>query len=280
MPAEAAESRHVVVDGFRLHVLDWGGDGPAMLMLHGGALTAHTWDAVCRRLRGRHRCVAVDLRGHGDSEWSPELDYGIDAFVRDVAGLVDGLELERPVVVGQSLGAVTGLAYAAREPDRLAGLVMIDAAPWVQRRGAARIAEFVLAPAELPSVDDFVDRARRFNPRRDPALLRETLLSNLRPLPQGGFTWKYDRRHLSRERFEAFAGELPKLERLLPEARCPVLVVRGEESDVLTEADADRLAAALPDGRAVTIAGAGHTVQGDNPAGLVAALEEFAAVLP
>jgi esterase len=156
---------------------------------------------------------------------------------------------------------------------------MIDAAPWVQWRGAARIAEFVLAPAELPSVDDFVDRARRFNPRRDPALLRQTLLSNLRPLPGGGWTWKYDRRHLSRERFEALAAELRKLERLIPEVRCPTLVVRGGESDVLTEADAARLAAALPDGRAVTVPGAGHTVQGDNPAGLAAALEEFAAVL-
>jgi pimeloyl-ACP methyl ester carboxylesterase len=271
------DSRHVVVGGFRLHLLDWGGSGPVLLLLHGGALTAHTWDPVCLALHGRYRCIAPDLRGHGDSEWSPELDYGIDAHAHDVAGLVDQLGLQRVVVVGQSLGAMTGLAYAALAPARVAGLVMVDAAPWVQRDGAERIADFVLAPAELPSVEHFVERAHRFNPRRDPDQLRRTLGHNLRQLPEGGWTWKYDRRHLSRERFEAFAAELPGLERRLTDVRSPVLVVRGEESDVLTSADARRLAERLPCGRVVTVPEAGHTVQGDNPLALAAALDEFAA---
>jgi len=275
--ASLPESRHVVVDGFRLHVLDWGGAGPPLLFLHGGALTAHSWDLVCLALRERHRCLAVDQRGHGDSEWSPGLDYGTDAHVRDLAGLIDRLGLDRPILVGQSLGAINALAYAARQPHNPAALVMVDAGPWVQRSGAGRIADFVLADAELPSVDDFVERARRFNSRRDPELLRHSLLRNLRPLPEGGWTWKYDRRHLTRERFEAFAAELAELERLLPDVRCPVLVVRGEESDVMTATDARRLAERLPDGRAIVVPEAGHTVQGDNPAGLAAALREFAA---
>jgi esterase len=276
-PAGAAlpQSRHLVVDGFRLHVLDWGGAGQPLLFLHGGALTAHSWDLVCLALRERHRCVAVDQRGHGDSEWSPGLDYGTDAHVRDIAGLIERLELERPILVGQSLGAINGLAYAARHPGRLSGLVMVDAGPWVQRRGTGRIVDFVLQDAELPSVDDFVERARRFNTRRDPELLRHSLLRNLRPLPDGGWTWKYDRRHLSRERIQAFEAELRELEELLPAVRCPVLVVRGGESDVMTAADAERLAGRLPDGRAIAVANAGHTVQGDNPAALAAALLEF-----
>ena len=275
--AALPQSRHLVVDGFRLHVLDWGGAGPPLLFLHGGALTAHSWDLVCLALRESHRCVAVDQRGHGDSEWSPGLDYGTDAHVRDIAGLIDPLELDRPILVGQSLGAVNGLSFAAQHPGRLPGLVMIDAGPWVQRRGAERIVEFVLEDAELPSVEDFVERARRFNTRRDPELLRHSLLRNLRPLPDGGWTWKYDRRHLSREGIAAFEAQLAELERLLPEVRCPVLVVRGAESDVMTAADAERLAKRLPDGRAITVPGAGHTVQGDNPAALAAALREFAA---
>jgi esterase len=274
--ASLPESAHLVVDGFRLHVLDWGGAGPPLLFLHGGALTAHSWDLVCLAMCKRHRCLAVDQRGHGDSEWSPGLDYGTDAYVRDLAGLIDRLELHRPILVGQSLGAVNGLAYAARNPDTLAGLVMVDAGPWVQHSGASRIADFVLADAELPSVDDFVERARRFNSRRDPELLRHSLLRNLRPLPDGGWTWKYDRRHLTRERFETFAAELAGLERLLGDVHCPVLVVRGAESDVMTAPDAERLAERLPRGRAIVVADAGHTVQGDNPAGLAAALREFA----
>jgi esterase len=265
-------SRHLVVDGFRLHVLDWGGAGPPLLFLHGGALTAHSWDLVCLALRERHRCVAVDQRGHGDSEWSPGLDYGTDAHVRDIAGLIDRLELDRLILVGQSLGAINGLSFAAHHPGRLAALVMVDAGPWVQRRGTRRIVDFVLADAELPSVEDFVERARRFNARRDPELLRHSLMRNLRPVPTGGWTWKYDRRHLSRERIKEFEAELTELERLLPDVSCPVLVVRGEDSDVMTAADAARLAEQLPDGRATSVAGAGHTVQGDNPAGLAAAL--------
>jgi pimeloyl-ACP methyl ester carboxylesterase len=130
------ESRHVVVDGFRLHVLDWGGSGPTLLLLHGGALTAHTWDLVCVALGDRYRRVALDQRGHGDSEWSPELDYGTDAYVRDLDGLAGELELDRAVVVGQSLGAINGLACATRGPKWLAGLVMVDAGPWVRRDGA------------------------------------------------------------------------------------------------------------------------------------------------
>ena len=272
----SADSRHVVVAGFRLHLLDWGGGGPALLLLHGGALTAHTWDPVCARLRDRYRCLALDQRGHGDSEWSPELDYGVKAFVRDIGGLVEVLGLERLLVVGQSLGAVNGLTYASNHPENVAGLVMIDAGPWVQRRGAQRIADFVLSAPELPSVEHFVERAHRFNPRRHPEQLRTTLLHNLRPLPTGAWTWKYDRRHLSHDRFEALRAELTALEGRLPEVRCPVLVVRGEESDVFSAADAERLAALLPDGRVVVVPGAGHTVQGDNPQALAAAIDEFA----
>jgi pimeloyl-ACP methyl ester carboxylesterase len=271
------ESRHVVVDGFRLHLLDWGGDGPDLLLLHGGALTAHTWDWVCAELSGRYRCIALDLRGHGDSEWSPAMDYGTEAHVRDVAGLADALGLERFALVGQSLGAMNGLTYAARHGDRLAALVVVDAAPWVRPDGARRIADFVLMPAELDSVEEFVDRAMEFNPRRDPELLRHSLLHNLRRLPSGKWTWKYDRRHLSLPAFEEMSAALAQLDDLLDDVRCPVLVVRGAESDVLTDEDAARLAERLPDGRWARVEDAAHTVQGDNPAGLAAAIHAFLA---
>jgi pimeloyl-ACP methyl ester carboxylesterase len=277
--AALPESRHVVVDGFRLHLLDWGGSGPPLLLLHGGALTAHTWDLVCLVLRDRYHCIAVDQRGHGDSEWSPGLDYGSDAYVRDIEGLARELGLDRAVIVGQSLGAINGLTCAARRPDWLAGLVMVDAGPWVRPDGAQRIAEFVLAPAELPSVEHYVERAVSFNPRRDPELLRRSLLHNLRPLPGGGWTWKYDRRHLAEGSFERMRARLGELERMLDTVACPVLVVRGAESDVLSHDDAERLVTRLPDARLAEVAGAGHTVQGDNPRDLAHVVDEFAAAL-
>jgi pimeloyl-ACP methyl ester carboxylesterase len=132
-------------------------------------------------------------------------------------------------------------------------------------------------PAELESVEAFVERALAFNPARDRRLLRRSLLNNLRQLPDGRWTWKYDRSGLLRRdpaimttsRF-ALWGEVPKI-------TVPTLVVRGARSEMFSDADAEKLAAALPDGRWVRIEGAGHTVQGDNPRGLVAELEPFLA---
>ena len=267
---------HVVLDGMRLHYLDWGTAGrPPVLFLHGGGLTAHTWDLVCLALHDSFRCIALDQRGHGDSEWSPGLDYGTAAHVGDLEALIAHLGLERPVLVGQSMGALNSLSYAARHAESLAGLVLVDMTPEVRFEGAQRIFDFVTAPAELESVEAFVERAMEFNPGRDPRLLRRSLLHNLRRLPDGRWTWKYDRRHMTRERFEALRAEVAGLTERVRAVTCPTLVVRGERSDVATPEGAQALVDALPDGELATVLDAGHTVQGDNPRGLADALASF-----
>jgi esterase len=272
LPAE----HHAVLGGMRLHFLDWGTAGePPVLFLHGGGLTARTWDLVCLALRANAHCFALDQRGHGDSEWSPGLDYGTKAHVGDLEALIAHLRLDRPVLVGQSMGALNSLSYAAAHAGEIAGLVLVDMTPDVRLEGAGRIFDFVTAPAELDSVEEFVERAIRFNPRRDPRLLRRSLLHNLRRLPDGRWTWKYDRRHMTRERFEALREQVGDLWDLIGTVTCPTLVVRGERSDVVTPESAKALAEALPEGESATVAGAGHTVQGDSPRGLAEVLEDF-----
>jgi pimeloyl-ACP methyl ester carboxylesterase len=267
---------HAVLGGMRLHFLDWGTAGsPPVLFLHGGGLTARTWDLVCLALRPRAQCFALDQRGHGDSEWSPGMDYDPEAHVGDLEALIARLRLDRPVLVGQSMGAVHSLYYAARHADEVAGLVLVDMTPDVQAKAAERIFDFVTAPAELDSVEEFVKRAMEFNPRRDPRLLRRSLLHNLRRLPDGRWTWKYDRRRMTRERLEAFRERIADLWELLDAVTCPTLVVRGERSEAVTPISAKGLAEALPDGQWATVADAGHTVQGDNPRGLAEVLEPF-----
>ena len=274
VPAE----HDVVIEGLRLHYLDWGGRGrPPLLFLHGGCLTAHTWDLVCLALRADFRCVALDQRGHGDSEWSPILDYGPDAHMRDMSGLIEQLELVRPLLIGQSLGGLNAFAYAARAADQLTGIVVVDVGPVVQPSAVRRIADFVTAEPAQGTLEDFVQRARAFNPRRDPRLLRYSLLHNLRRQPDGTLTWKYDRRGLSPEYFASVRRRLDELRDRAHAVTCPVLVVRGAESEAFTDADAARFAASLPDARWVKIEHAGHTVQGDNPRGLVRVLKEFLA---
>ena len=273
--------RDAIVGRTRLHYLDWGARGrPEILFLHGGGLTARTWDLVCLALRTEARCLALDQRGHGDSEWSPELDYSFDAHLGDIEGLVDRLGIRRLVLVGQSLGALNALRYAARHPERVRALVLIDAGPDVRIDGARRIAEFLRETETVDSPDAFVEAALAFNRLRDRRLLRRSALHALRRLPDGRWMRKSDARWLRGVGPEQLAAAARGVWAEVPEVACPTLVVRGGLSDVFLSQDAERLAGSLRDGRWVCIERAGHTVQGDNPKRLVEALRTFLAALP
>lgn len=271
------QSHHIVCDGTRLHHLDWGaafGQLP-ILFLHGGALTAHTWDLVCTILRGRYRCLALDQRGHGDSEWSPTVDYGPDAHRRDISAFVDKLWLHPVVLVGQSMGAINALTYTVHHPRSVTALVLVDAGPDANVGGASRIRDFITRTREPASIDALVREAVAFNPRRHPDLLRRSLLHNLRRLPDGRWTWKYDHRLFDGTSTTDLVARMARLWEHVPGIACPTLVVRGADSDLFTEEQAERLARALPDGRYVRISDAGHNVQGDNPVALAEAIDRF-----
>lgn len=272
------QSRKAVVGPLRLHYLDWGrpaGGAPAIVFLHGGALNAHTWDVVCLGLRDRFHCLALDLRGHGDSDWSPEIDYSATALAGDLDEFIDRLGLTCVVLVGHSLGGIAAMEFASRQHLRVAGLVLVDVGPEMRPEGTRRILEFLAEGAELPSPEHFVQRALRFNRRRHPDLLRASILHNLKQLPNGAWTWKYDRRHFgavdpseSDRATRALAGRLPHIS-------CPVLVMRGERSDVFSSEDAAWVIQRVADGRSTTVPDAGHTIQGDNPQAFVAVLLTF-----
>jgi len=269
------EERRVAANGLSFRYLDWGTKGQRpILFLHGGALTAHTWDLCCLALRDDYHCMALDQRGHGDSDWAPDADYSLSAQREDVKGFTEAIGLDQFVLVGMSMGAINGLAYAIAYPETLSALVLIDAGPDVRRRGSSRIRDFVNGGAKPESLDAIIERALAFNPRRDPKVLRRSLMHNLRRQEDGNWVWKYDRRRFQ-QMGEAHAAERQGLADGLARVTCPTLVVRGAESDVFHEEDGERLAQRLPDGRFITIPRAGHTVQGDNPKDLAAALHDF-----
>ena len=274
---ELPDSHHVILRGMRFHYLDWGTRGrPPMLFLHGGGLNVHTWDLVCAALKSERHCLALDQRGHGDSEWSPVMDYATESHAEDLDAFVSHRGLDRFVLVGMSLGGANALAWAGRHSDRLAALVLVDVGPEVRQAGVRKIAAFTSEATPLDSVDDFIAKALAFNPRRDATLLRRSLLHNLRRMPDGKWMWKYDQRHRGRAMDPAAAARRRELLwSAVSKVSCPTLVVRGAESDVFHDEDAERLVGALPDGRWVKIANAGHTVQGDNPAGLLVAVRQF-----
>jgi esterase len=270
------DEHYVVLDGLRFRYLDWGNsDLPPLLFLHGGALTAHTWDLCCLALRDEFHCLALDQRGHGDSDWSPDVDYSLGAHREDIRRFADAVGLDRFILAGMSLGAINSLAFAIEHCDRLRALVLIDAGPQVRRPGSSRIRDFVNGVAEEPTLEGIIERALAFNPRRDPAILRRSLMHNLRQTPEGGWTWKYDRRRFQALDEERHRAERQRLAEFLHQVTCPTLVVRGADSDVFHDEDAERLAKDLPNGRWLKVPNAGHTVQGDNPKDLVAALRRF-----
>src|SRR5260370_32345047 len=215
-------------------------------------------------LRARFRCVALDQRGHGDSEWSPLIDYRIAAHVGDIEGFIDTLRLERPILVGQSMGGLNSIAYAIRHSDAMRAMVIVDVAPEISTSGAERIRDFAATP-ELDSPDAFLARATKFNPLRDPAVLRRSLYYNLRETPAGKWVFKHDQRRRSEDGMRSFTEDRVRLASELSSIRCPTLVVRGALSDVLTDAAAEKFAHSLPDGRWVRVEKSGHNVQGDNP---------------
>jgi|HubBroStandDraft_6_1064221.scaffolds.fasta_scaffold00013_34 esterase len=268
-------SHDVVLGHIRLHYLDWGGTaGRSIVFLHGGGLTAHTWDIICLSLRERFHCYALDLRGHGNSEWSPNLRYGIDEHAVDIQRFIDWLQLGNVILVGQSLGGLVAIPYAANHSGKLALLVLVDVGPTRQAAGAQRIAQFMSESVEGQTVDEFVQQAMEFNPRRNPELLRTSLHHNLHQLPDGTWTWKYDRRHRARwpsapaERRLQLWSDVERIE-------CATVILRGAQSDIFGRDDAEQLCRSLANGTWVEVEDAGHSIQGDNPAGFLKALEPF-----
>jgi esterase len=279
LPAfELPESHHTVIGRMRLHYLDWGTKGlHPILFLHGGGLNAHTWDLVCLMLRDRYHCLALDQRGHGDSEWEPTADYRFDAQVSDLEGFIERLKLQRPLLVGHSMGGFAAMGYAIRHAPSMAGLVLVDIAPETSMNGSLKIRNFITQDRELDSVEDFVERALKFNPARNRQLLRRSLLHNLRQLPNGKWTWKHDPKRIP----ENFMSEHNVRKTMIMDCAsaivCPTLVLRGERSDVLSDDNAREFAASVPKGRWLRVENAGHTIQGDNPRALLDALEPFLA---
>ena len=128
------EDRELRVGNLRLHYLDWGNEHrPPLVFLHGGALTAHTWDVVCLALRDHYHCLALDQRGHGDSDWAD--DYSHERHCEDIEGFIDQLGIDRTVLVGQSMGGLNSIVYAGRGASGWPPLVIVDVGPELNMAG-------------------------------------------------------------------------------------------------------------------------------------------------
>lgn len=272
------EDRYVEANGMRFHYLDWGNhDAPGMLLLHGFAQTCHSWDFVALAFCDRYHVVALDQRGHGDSDWSESGDYSPEAQQEDIAAVVSEIGLRDFVLMGLSMGGRNSFTYAATHPDEVRALVVVDAGPQNMRTGSQKIRNFVQQEDELDSVEAFVQRVLQYNPLRDPVQVRGSILHNLKQLPNGKWTWKYDKRFRQPggRRFQQDPEMTQRLWGYMESLACPTLVVRGAQSDIIALDTADGMHKRIPNGRMATVENAGHLVMGDNPSGFERAVTEF-----
>ena len=254
-------AKTVTVSGLRLRYLEWGRpDALPVLCVHGYTSSAEAFNAVARRLEDRAHLVAMDVRGHGESAWSPDGAYGYADQAGDLAALVDELRFDRFVLIGTSMGGIIAMAYAAQHPQRLRGLVINDIGPDAEA-GSSRITGLVGSrPADFASLDEAMEYRRQTSPITAARPLedqRETALGVLRQQADGRWAWKMDPAYIE-QRVKRGAPMRPQLWPALETLPCPTLVVWGADSDVLSEAQAKRMTTALPKGDLVRVPGIGH----------------------
>jgi pimeloyl-ACP methyl ester carboxylesterase len=257
--------------GRRISALRWGEGEPEIAFLHGGAQNAHTWDTVALAL-GRP-LVALDLPGHGRSDWRDDGDYAGPSLALDVAPALEALAPRAALLVGMSLGGLTAICVAAAEPRLAARLAIIDVTPGTNREKAKAVVDFVSGPENFESFEAILERTVAHHPTRSRASLRRGVLHNAKPLADGRWTWRYDlvrRGSGGRVDFSAIWDAVSSL-------AMPVMLVRGGLSTVVSDEDEAEWLRRQPGSRIEAVSGAGHSIQGDRPLELARLLGDFTA---
>jgi pimeloyl-ACP methyl ester carboxylesterase len=240
------------------------------LLLHGGGQTRHSWKGAALTLaRSGWRTFTLDTRGHGDSGWAPDGDYSMDVMMADlvaVAAWVGEGDQRPPVLIGASMGGLTSLLAVGEGLVDARALVLVDVAPRVEGDGAARVSGFMRRHVDgFATLEDVAVAVSEYNPQRRRPRSPDGLRKNVRLAEDGRWYWHWDpalvRRDPDRPRRQ------PDPVRLREAARgidVPTLVVRGAQSDVLSEEGVRELLSLVPGSRAVDVAGTGHMVAGDD----------------
>jgi non-heme chloroperoxidase len=253
-------------DGNRLVATSWG-SGPPALLLHGGGQTRHSWDRVGPTLaRAGRTAIALDLRGHGDSDWSADPEYTLHTHARDLRAVCAVLG-GRPSLIGASMGGIAALLAAGENPDggrALAScLVLVDVTPRMEAAGVSRIRDFMLAaPDGFASLEQAADSIAAYQPGRRRPSSTAGLAKNLRLGPDGRYRWHWDPRIL-----DAMPGDPSARHDVLTAAAraiaIPTLLVRGGRSDVVSAEGVRELKELVPHSEFVEVTEAGHMVAGD-----------------
>jgi pimeloyl-ACP methyl ester carboxylesterase len=273
----ASDSRHI-----SLSITEWSRRGLPLVMIHGLGDASCIWNYLAIRAAQQFRVAAIDLRGHGDSDWDPEAKYGTETFASDLTKAVAALGFERMILIGHSLGADVAIRFAADQPSRVAALIIVDFGPELQKEGIDEVLRnFAGSPHSFASVEDYAEWLVERRPLADPTVLRQFARECLRRSGENGWTPKADAALATSSEISRFFPSNgrysnPDLWPMLARIRCPTLVIRGSASGVLPLDVANRMVeSALWNSQLATVAAAGHAVMIDNPAEFSASVIRF-----
>ena len=242
----------------------WGDpNGRVVILQHGGGQTRHAWRGAGETLgNAGYYAIAMDSRGHGDSDWAEDAAYEPEMNVQDLLAVVDSIGAQQPILVGASMGGSTSLLAVGTGRLHAAAMVMVDIAPRIEPEGSDRIKAFMdQKPDGFDSLEEVADAIASYQPQRTRPRNLDGLAKNIRLGSDGKYHWHWDPRR--RNRTWDMSEHRQSLERAADNLNLPVLLVRGGLSDVLTEEGAQSFLQQCPHAEYVNVTGAAHMVAGD-----------------
>jgi pimeloyl-ACP methyl ester carboxylesterase len=266
----APEDRFVTVNGLRIHYLDGGASGrQPLILLHGIARVAHTFDHLAPHFSSDYRVIAVDMRGHGDSGWNSQGAYLVEDYVKDVEALVAHLGLRNLVLWGNSTGGRVAQVFAGTHPGLVAALIVEDVGPErppaISDRRAKRMGK---EESGWASIDELIAQLRTESPRTSESVLRNLARHGSKPRADGRIVWKRDPAILK--------GFVPtEIWAAVREIKAPVIYILGGASTIVPPETQAQLRQVLPQVEIVTLPGLGHYPSDESPAEFLAIVERF-----
>jgi len=273
VPTAQPVDRFVSVNGLRIHYLDWGAaDKPPLIMLHGIGRVAHTFDHIAAHFTKTHHVMAIDMRGHGDSDWDPQGAYLVEDYVKDIEGLAAQLQLRNIVIWGNSTGGRVAQVFAGLHPDLVAAVISEDVGPERPREIAQGLTSRIPQEDEKgwASEDELLAQLRAGNSRTSDEILRAYAHFGSKRRADGRIIWKRDPKIAN--------GFVPtELWRFVRQIKSPAIYILGGRSTIVPAQTQEQLRTALPQVQIVTMPGLGHYPSEENAKDFLAIVDRFLA---
>lgn len=258
----------VEMRGLRFHYRDWessSSNAPNLILLHGFSGHARSWDSFAEAASKRFRVLALDQRGHGESDWSSDSQYGVHEMKEDLNCFIRALDLRSYFLVGLSMGGTVAIHFAAQKPEGLRKLVIVDIAPELAVTGIRSIQQGVSQSDVFQTIDEAYERARAANSVPPEDIHYHRVRHSLMRTENGKWTFKFDRAFRQPNRL---AGRRPSVQEgwdAVADIAVPTMLIRGQNSNLLTSEVAKKFVDHVNDCEFAEIQGSGHSVPLDKP---------------